>query len=602
MMRLKSWHRVVCLLLALMLAFNLVLRPVRVQATGIVEGLVATTILGVPLVEAVISVLGALGVYATISDSEAWNSLVDTVCSGISDAYKYITDTGEEYLKMVQTADGLAVPSDALQGILTTSVGSEYVIKSFPAETVVDLSAASYGLYHPYVSDFHAYIVERYPEYNYQYFVPFLGLDGSSLFYGLLCFEYPTFTFLVKDGTKFAFDSSGYVGRHYTRDPTATTLSLSGSISSKVSYSTFCFDTICSIFSSAIYSSPSSDIAVENFSDTITDSVYDELRSTAIPVYPSGTATEEEASTYIYIPSVNTDSKVETDEEVYVNVGIGFEPDPTDPEETVGYVNPDWFNPDMNVVEAPDGTTGISFLDWIINIYNAIVEIPTKVGTWISEQTEVISGGIQILKEGFQTIGTHLVNLPQTLSTWWTDTISPWWEAAWVDVKAIPGVITSIPSAISVVLTDAFVVSDTYYDTKIEELSLKFPWFGDVKLTIDQFNLALSDVGASPPVIYIDFSAAGGDVYWGPKMVFIDFSWYEPYKPLVDTFMSGALWAFFIWHFIKKLPGLFSGASDSWIRSDVPVSTTSSDIGWRDPTVPLLGPGSDIFNKGGDGW
>lgn len=63
---------------------------------------------------------------------------------------------------------------------------------------------------------------------------------------------------------------------------------------------------------------------------------------------------------------------------------------------------------------------------------------------------------------------------------------------------------------------------------------------------------------------WVNLAAAGGSIYWGANTVFVDMSWYAPYKPTMDTILSGLLWLWFAWRMVLSLPGILGGMSGMW--------------------------------------
>lgn len=167
----------------------------------------------------------------------------------------------------------------------------------------------------------------------------------------------------------------------------------------------------------------------------------------------------------------------------------------------------------------------------------------------------------ELLREFMADVKTGFEELPTKFSEWF-DTIIE-------NIKALPDAfeyffdcllegIQLLPEAMGKVLSDLFVPSQDFVQTKVETMLANFPFIGNIISTGTYIRDSL--FASSPPVIYVDLSAADGDIDYGEKTLLTDFSWYAPYKGTVDSVLGAALWAFFGWRVFLRLPGLISGA------------------------------------------
>ena len=106
-----------------------------------------------------------------------------------------------------------------------------------------------------------------------------------------------------------------------------------------------------------------------------------------------------------------------------------------------------------------------------------------------------------------------------------------------------------------------FTPSDGFVDSKIEDLRENFTFADSIAATALDLRSFLTNLGSVPPVIRINLSAATGSYHYGGDMVLIDFSFYEPYKPMMDSILSSFLWLWFVWRVILSLPGIIGGSS-----------------------------------------
>lgn len=200
---------------------------------------------------------------------------------------------------------------------------------------------------------------------------------------------------------------------------------------------------------------------------------------------------------------------------------------------------------------------------------------------------------IQAIKTGIQNVVSAVRSIPEKLAAFFADVISAI-EAipgVFADVipaiEAIPGAfaeswktviglgqdilsnVTSIPIAIAQAiagvlvdaLTWAFAISDTFVATKVEALTLKYPYLETFHALGADLKGFFAGLGSRPPVIYINLGAATGSIYWGGSQPFLDLTWYAAYKPTMDAILGGFLWLAVGWRTYLHLPGLISGAT-----------------------------------------
>ncbi len=244
----------------------------------------------------------------------------------------------------------------------------------------------------------------------------------------------------------------------------------------------------------------------------------------------------------VAIPGTGTDDDI-----VIVPIGIGDTSDDTEPIpqediwEGISIVTDDPINPDASV--------------------------DTVTPTWLeSFFAPVISAIVS-----FISFWEQLMELLSPITKFFTDVVSGHVTIADIltDVKTIGqsifDTVVSIPKAIGQVITDAltwaFAISDTFIATKVEALTLKYPYFDTFLALGTDLKSFFVNLGVKPPVIYIDLSAATGSYYWGSRQVFLDLTWYSAYKPTMDTIIGGFIWFWLAWRVFLSLPGIISGAS-----------------------------------------
>lgn len=79
------------------------------------------------------------------------------------------------------------------------------------------------------------------------------------------------------------------------------------------------------------------------------------------------------------------------------------------------------------------------------------------------------------------------------------------------------------------------------------------------------FNEASYD---EPPKVYINFKLAESKYDYGGQAYCLDMSWYQRYKPTVDSWLSAWLWITFAWRVYVKLPNIINGVSGDFETVD----------------------------------
>lgn len=103
------------------------------------------------------------------------------------------------------------------------------------------------------------------------------------------------------------------------------------------------------------------------------------------------------------------------------------------------------------------------------------------------------------------------------------------------------------------------------------DIRSRFPFVDSISVTVDSVLDFFKETAFNePPKINVHLNFANSDYNWGGEAVYIDMSWYEPYKPIVDAFLSAWIWITFIFRLWKRLPGIISGSgSDFQVVQDV---------------------------------
>lgn len=108
-------------------------------------------------------------------------------------------------------------------------------------------------------------------------------------------------------------------------------------------------------------------------------------------------------------------------------------------------------------------------------------------------------------------------------------------------------------------IASIFVPSEDYLTEKYEYIKNKFNFMWDIIDIIKTLITEFSINEDTPPVVEIDLSASNSQYDYGQTARVLDMSWYQPYKPIVDSFLRAILWGFFLWRLFVALPNIING-------------------------------------------
>lgn len=519
-MNFQKLARILCLLLAVLILFGAVVRPMEVQASAIAA---TAGVVGITVEAAIPWILSALSVsylysYGTTLYSEIKSILED----------KTTTISGVAALPAYSYNDAYCLDSTVVDEV--ADVVNAYVISDYTA--ACEAGAQFSTAYRIYLERNGALTSgQQKVEFYWSDTEPIYTQNGNKI----------TITF-----TKPCIYSTPY-GFRYFLEPDEDRPTVTASFEP---YS----------FHSSVVQSAQSVVPPDVSENAQT------LASTGIWIVdttPSGDPTDGGKKRVLPIISTdsieNTADVVETEDEVEVDTSISGN--------------------DSGGTSNTGTTTDLSgVLGWLQRIWSAITDLPSSIASAIvagfQSFYDMVEEWFSILDIDFTDfINTDLpITLLDVLESFWTDvktailsipeTLTDIWE--WI--KTIPQVLVDA-------LSEVFVPAEGYLDTKVESLRTSFPLFdsiiGSAKSLRSFFNFS-----ATPPIIYIDL---GASTSWnmGGSTVFIDMSWYAKYKPTMDFIISAFLWLFFLWRIFLALPGIISGTSGFWGAGSVESTKTS---------------------------
>lgn len=172
-------------------------------------------------------------------------------------------------------------------------------------------------------------------------------------------------------------------------------------------------------------------------------------------------------------------------------------------------------------------------LGWFQKLWDAIKEIPTKIGEMIDTMVS-----------WFDTLVISVQALPDRISEWWENMTSPY-----------------------ITLEDGSQISAGEYAlNSLNENMDKRMFFNTILNFGDRFKEFFSQDFNTPPqsdLITVDLSKGESEKlnFGDEKINLLDVSWYARYKPFVDNIISAFLWIGFIFICWRNLPNIISGQS-----------------------------------------
>lgn len=557
---------ILCLALACFLVFNIVTIPARATgALAVIEGIV--TVLGPVGTVAAVSVI-ALGLWAGANPDD-----FDNIVNGVSGHMSEIgTNMKDGFVQMLQVTDSagakqLYIAAEWLENVRswlfdsgTLSVSESYVFPNSTSEKIAEAYATAMS----------------YPYHCVAY-------NTTNLSWHFICSEGPIL-FAPKDGGGYWIYTEEKTWYSYKLNGTNYTKTANGTGSKtgtfdRISETGLVEDIVCS---SDLTLGVVSNSAIVN-DVSVYDSAWNANQLRVALADPENN--EPEYKVYFPVPLPSTyDELYSLTQSDVLSGGVLITPDLEQDEE-------------YKIEELP-----------LVDGYQGVLISPsdTQSGTQSGTQTGTVSlpgwvrDGFNNLKNGLDDLLNSLKNLPSAL---WA--LIPAWIQEGLSnmivglrdildaIVALPGRIAeAIAEVLANALTKAFAVSDTFIASKVEELTMKYPYLDTfLALGVDLKGFFFS-LGTKPPIIYIDLGSATGSYLWGGKQAFIDLSWYAQYKPTMDSILSAFLWLWFAWRLYLSLPGLIAGTNGMWGPKDNNIGTHTIDVPRR------LNSGSDAKQLG----
>lgn len=232
--------------------------------------------------------------------------------------------------------------------------------------------------------------------------------------------------------------------------------------------------------------------------------------------------------------------------------GSSSTPQPDDePDTTLPSVEVPDSPADPDTPEVDSGTTdGITVGGLLSTLYewgSWLVDALTSPIEWLADKIDnIFSSDISWLR-------TQLKNAFNNSISWLSSSLLDGWETLTIWLKN--GIVNGLGST----LNELFVPSEGLLAEKVAALRSRYSFIDGVSTSVEGMIAYFDTYWTQPPFVTIDLSNAPSGS-WGDSIVyFVDFSFYEPYKPYVDNFLSGSMWAFFIWRVFVRLPGIIGG-------------------------------------------
>ena len=207
------------------------------------------------------------------------------------------------------------------------------------------------------------------------------------------------------------------------------------------------------------------------------------------------------------------------------------------------------------------GKIAASLKIYFQDIEDAVLGIPGKLKTYFDDLKTAVLGIPDKLKTYFDDLKTTVLGIPDKLKTYFDDLktavlgIPDKLEAFFTDLKTS---IVSLPAKLEELFVRLFVPDEEKLQLLVDNFYDQFPWIEAIIVGARScYNLLvdISDGSTCPEPYVVNVEYMGKNM----EITLIDLSWYEPYKPTVDLFLTGFIMFGFIWNLFFHLPGILSG-------------------------------------------
>ncbi len=107
---------------------------------------------------------------------------------------------------------------------------------------------------------------------------------------------------------------------------------------------------------------------------------------------------------------------------------------------------------------------------------------------------------------------------------------------------------------------ELFIPRKGFFRDRLERMKGRFSFWKSISDTVGVLLDFLQDTDFSePPKITADLSSATSRYDYGTSAVCLDMTWYAPYKPAVDKFLSAVFWLVFVYNTYRNLPNIIRG-------------------------------------------
>lgn len=224
---------------------------------------------------------------------------------------------------------------------------------------------------------------------------------------------------------------------------------------------------------------------------------------------------------------------------------------------------------DVVVSELEDlNTTSNSVLDNLKNIVLSFTNLPSNIATSLSSFfTNVVNSVNNVAQGVFSFFQSPLLSIQTSLSNVFNGVTNLPSNIA----NSLSSLFSGVTSSFEIVgenivtsISKLFVPDDDFFSSAYDTFASKVPF---VKVIYDFFRYMFDtlfvmsgDVCPEPLVVNVKY--AGSTM----ECTILDLSWYEPYKPTVDLFLSGFIIVGFVWSLFRQLPGIINGVNNDAVK------------------------------------
>lgn len=524
-MNFQNSKRIMCCLLAALILFTTVAKPIEVSATGM--GTAAAVAIGVSAYIGVAGVLAGLGIgYKEGSDD--YLDLVSRITEAIPTEFISLAADTYGMLNGVKYNDVAYIPQEFVEWVL------DFV--NSPANRIIQNVASGFSVDEDYIKYHDSMVAAELEQYA-------ACIDAAKWCIRVATGDSSKYSYIWGSGKVTYSEDKGHAieGPFVCYNNSNESLGILSDQTHKTGttyLNTFFPSGVTGYSKRSMVTGTLFNVALGTIGNVFSDDVYSTWRSNSLVASVGGVVAT-------LLPTVLGGTVVKTGSVAQTVAQAGAVAD-------TAVIAPG--KDSVDIVDAPDVAADLA---GILAVIQAILAVLNRI--WEAISTGVINaisaavtGIVSAIETGVNFLATVISGIGSLVQTV---------VGTLADILAA---VLSIAQSVAVAIAAVFIPSPGYFDAKVEALKGAFPFFNSAMDTASQLKNFLINLGSTPPIIYIDLAAGSGWYPMGGRTVFVDLTWYSAYKPTMDAVISAFLWLWFAWRLVLSLPGIIQGTSGFW--------------------------------------